>query len=300
MNEKYGNRESGLSASYSGEQEKKDALERYFVEAFSGKTDQSMRKVLESIEEPITPEVSSLFEEINNYMALFVKYYGGRPVTLSNHNLLIINEEKLPKSIKEQIPTAAAICACVTQEIIVINRDYNRQQTPHLLARILVHEMLHFNSFVAARLKTGPNASGIMVEEIQHIRQGLTIGHPEKRKATFDKLSEAVTEELAIRFGQRYFSQFKNEDTKERSKQENTTVDREYVEERAWLHDIINKIKSHPVNTGKFNSEEQIFEIFANAYFSGDLKPLVQLIDGTFGSGSFKNLGEDSSVSAFT
>ena len=45
-------------------------------------------------------------------------------------------------------------------------------------------------------------------------------------------------------------------------------------------------------NKIKFQNKEEIFEIFSMAMMTGNILPIGKLIDGTFGAGVFRKIGE--------
>jgi len=63
-----------------------------------------------------------------------------------------------------------------------------------------------------------------------------------------------------------------------------------YVDERKIFNKLIDKI--FEPNQGKYNSREQVFDLFAKAMLSGNLLPVGKLIDRTFGVGTFRAMAE--------
>lgn len=63
-----------------------------------------------------------------------------------------------------------------------------------------------------------------------------------------------------------------------------------YSRERKNLNMIINKIFER--NPGQFNSQEEIFDIFAKAMMTGNILPIGKLMDKTFGRGTFDKFTE--------
>jgi hypothetical protein len=63
------------------------------------------------------------------------------------------------------------------------------------------------------------------------------------------------------------------------------------LKEVEQFNDIINKIQQKFPE--QFSTQEQVFDVFASAYFSGRLLPVARLIEKTFGSGSFRKIGEE-------
>ena len=66
-----------------------------------------------------------------------------------------------------------------------------------------------------------------------------------------------------------------------------------YAKERENLWKTIGGI--YKDNPGQFKSEEEIFRIFAEAYFTGSISKIIKLsklIEKMWGKGSFRKLGE--------
>ena len=63
-----------------------------------------------------------------------------------------------------------------------------------------------------------------------------------------------------------------------------------YPQERRILNALIDRL--FEINKGQFKEREQVFDVFAKAMFSGNILPLGRLIDGSFGEGIFRKIGE--------
>ncbi len=139
----------------------------------------------------------------------------------------------------------------------------------------------------------------------------------------FQRINEAVTEELAIRFGKMYFNQIPSikEDLGMVEKEElhlkenfdeaqktsasysafpdigSITEDGElykhsYSDERRDLGEFIRIIFQR--NPGKFQSEEEVFRVFAKAYLTGKTLELARLIEKAYPvKGAFRRIGEE-------
>lgn len=142
----------------------------------------------------------------------------------------------------------------------------------------------------------------------------------------FDKLNEAITEELTRRFiiSQKYsllendseelheirtrFRDKPNDDNDGRTMLGNETyqarvVSRSeqgqaqinyaqftYYPERQLLFKLVKQI--YEANESKFRDEEEVFQIFAKAAFTGHMLEIAHLVEDTFGKGKFRELGE--------
>lgn len=63
-----------------------------------------------------------------------------------------------------------------------------------------------------------------------------------------------------------------------------------YPRERNILRNLIDKITER--NSGEFKDREEVFEVFAKAMMTGNLLPVGRLIDGTFGKGTLRRIGQ--------
>lgn len=63
-----------------------------------------------------------------------------------------------------------------------------------------------------------------------------------------------------------------------------------YRKQRRMLNSLMDKIwnKHHD----KFKDQEEVFDVFARSYMTGNLLPIGRLIEDTFGKGTFRNIAE--------
>lgn len=64
-----------------------------------------------------------------------------------------------------------------------------------------------------------------------------------------------------------------------------------YLAERQELYLLIDDL--YQKNQPDFPSRESVFMLFAKATLDGDLRPLVRVIEKTYGQGSFKKLAQE-------
>jgi hypothetical protein len=50
--------------------------------------------------------------------------------------------------------------------------------------------------------------------------------------------------------------------------------------------------KLYEKNTDQFSNREEVFNVFAKAMLTGNILPLGRLVDGTFGRGTLRKIGE--------
>ena len=63
-----------------------------------------------------------------------------------------------------------------------------------------------------------------------------------------------------------------------------------YQPERKVLNILINKLFDK--NQDNFQDREEVFEVFAEGMMTGNILPVGKLIDGTFGRGTLRKIGE--------
>ena len=67
-----------------------------------------------------------------------------------------------------------------------------------------------------------------------------------------------------------------------------------YRSERERLYTMLEEIQK--ANSEEFKSTDEVFNVFARAQLSGRLLPLARLIEKTYGKGSFRKLGKETSI----
>ncbi len=195
--------------------------------------------------------------------------------------------------------------------------NVHRQNVALVFFHTLVHEMLHFKSYQAYQKMPGKNGS------VENYRAGLTVYSRDVETQYLNDLNEAVTEELTKRVSSKYYSQnqklqAERDSTREEIKRlvteecysEDEFEDALYVEDFGWQEPLCVKTYAYQderlalevlithlyaKNNDQFQSEHEVFMVFAKAMLSGNLLPLARLIDNTFGRKSFNRLakGED-------
>jgi len=276
------------------------------------------------IEREKTPEELKIIEGILNYLPDFVKKYGGMSVPLTPEHIHIADyhqltdeEKKLLK--KKHAETKGAYNHVKESVLIVVNEKEDNNLN---FAQLVAHELMHFSSFQSADLE---NKNSHDLNAMNRIT-GLSIRTGKNDKEIyFDGFNEAMTEELAMRFGEEFFESIdelsKNIETRnnirdrysigeEKAKRnianvitkkvesgpkagmwKSTILKYSYPREREMMTKIIDDI--YNANKNDFESSEKVFDIFAKAYFTGNILPIARLVEKTFGKGSFRKLGEE-------
>jgi hypothetical protein len=176
-------------------------------------------------------------------------------------------------------------------------------------AEAIVHELLHVHSF------TSYTATG---DKLQERRVGLEmISSSEEGPRYFRSLNEAVTEELTMRFDQRYYSRIPvlRRELQDRKRVRrmggknagevvsvatrkleggdwHTTIDHyAFPQQRQLLAQMVDDI--YEAHSPQFRSTEDVFKMFARAMFNGRILRLARMIEETYGRGSFPQLAAE-------
>lgn len=262
-----------------------------------------------------------LVKNINGYMGEFITKYGATPIDVEDKHIHFIDRSKGGESMAKKIDKirASGVRASFMprgQGVFILEYDEDKKLE---LATILVHEMLHFNSFFSyeksedfADKRPMDVPICIQTQDVEknillRIRRGGLRVFTKEKDMYFKYLDEAVIEELAIRFSEKYFPQIhilSKELEKEKqlyhllsSETQRKPISRyTYSEERENLNDLVDDI--YKKNKDSFESREDVFNVFAKAVLTGRLLPPARLMEKTYGKGSFRVLGKRTADSA--
>ncbi|MDD5251881.1 MAG: hypothetical protein PHT12_04595 [Patescibacteria group bacterium] len=257
--------------------------------------------------EKTTDEIETI-EAVIEALPGFIGRYGGRPLPFTPEHVHLIEGSPPPGMNLEAIDYDTD-----TQNVRFLMRP--GAEIPNLvLAHHTAHEFLHWLSFHSAQLKEG---------EIAVRRAGFLMAGAKKDVIYGTAINEAMNEELAKRLIRQMekTSEVVMDDVRRRQAMAGefgltepastedllliNHLDKEdyaspvqihrftYPDERAVLNAVIDGIAAK--HADRFTDREQVFDVFARAYFSGRLLEIGHLIEGTYGKGSFRRLweGED-------
>jgi hypothetical protein len=71
-----------------------------------------------------------------------------------------------------------------------------------------------------------------------------------------------------------------------------------YAKERWALNTLINKLFER--NRKNFKNTDEVFEVFEKGMMTGNILPIGRLVDGTFGKGTFRKIGESEDLEVFS
>ena len=275
--------------------EEEEYLQKKARERFE---DQSFEE-LEGKEQPKTPEEGRIIKLANSLTDRIREKYGLEGFDIPKDNIHVIDSKQWVGRIKTgglYSPSKQAI--------------YIRDDLAYMVfSRSLTHELLHFKSYNALQKRIGE-------EKFSIYRMGLITESRKDETFYFDKLTEAVTEELA----KKYISEIWTDPVFEDELKETKRLKEKYPEyddeDMYWLGEFEGengeKIIKHETfaykeerkdlllgieklfkeNSNRFQSKEEVWDIFFKAMLDGKLISLGKLIDKTFGKGSFRKMGE--------
>lgn len=222
-----------------------------------------------------TDEENKLIKKVLEKLPSFVERFGGKPVPIKPKNIRFLDNEKIQ----------AAGWAKGTFE----HYDWQNQQVTLCpkggvkTAEILVHELMHLESFMSLGYK---ESNGRQEPHLKKIGLGI-VEKTDQNMHT--ELNEAITEELTIRFLREYYENPYIGKTVGSRKMGNLKYMggieariREVTMLRKMISDIFLK------NPDDFKSEEDVFNLFAEGYFTGNLLSIGKIIEKTYGKGSFR------------
>ncbi len=265
-----------------------------------------------------TPKEVATFEQINTHMQDFVERFGAtyKPVTMDNVH--IMDAQKIPHEMWSSLKTDDGILIngeffSEVQSMFIVGPSIKNEDLLGY-AHIYVHELLHlqsFNSFEVNEIdqdgaKLKPRRSGFTVyshKEEEHIR------------CFFSDMNEAMTQELTRRFVEEFFPDIAELEDDIASHKELfphlAAVDQMtetwfmtqrkkrhgmsktqwgkgnvYAPERQKLHKTIAEI--YQKNSDQFANENDVFQVFAQSYFSGNVLPIARLIRKTYGKDALR------------
>jgi len=213
MEKKSNQRESGVSRIVGVEQATEESLLNYFKTKFESEQKSDSDK-------EHSEELDNVINMINERMQDFLKEYGIDSITVPSKNIHIVDQERLTpqqiEKLKQRYEKVEGLYIPGEQHIAMLI-EYKDGRKLNFL-EILVHEMLHMNSFSSfQRLPEGKKGQGKELirktesdkEEISigMRRMGFRIKSPDG-ESYFYHMDEAIITELTMRFDWKYFSQF--------------------------------------------------------------------------------------------
>ncbi len=246
-----------------------------------------------------TLEEKEIIEAVIKKLNVFLSQYGAKPLDIKETHVHVLDKSKMSDSdvefIEKTFHGTMAFFERRGQEVIVSGWKINGNLE---FANAIVHELIHFlsyNSVIvddAARSGFAPHRLGLLAQSARL----------ENNPIYFRELNEAVTEELTIQFFQ-YLKEVPvlaeeckiiEEAIEKYSDSDISAVRGEkiysyaYLKERIRLNNLIKIL--YEKRKSDFSSEGEVFNVFARAAMTGEVKELATLVETTLGTGTFKKL----------
>lgn len=274
-------------------------------------------------------ELTRLIGYINQETKGFLLDMGLPYIAFNPDKLIYLDFETAPKEFvdmlnKNGVNARRAYFMPETQDIVVLQSYSTGKKVPFLDS--FIHELFHANSFNSLQRshKAGhPAVSPVVTykdgtKETMNLklRRGGFRMYGRDGKTYFYNIDEAVIEILHIMLRNKIFPNIPElqEELNKTSKAiaENNAQSKDissvvtkrdedgvvwaevhqfaYLKERQELNKLIDDLFNK--NQAKFNSRDEVFQLFVLGTFSGNVMPIARLIEDTYGKGSFRRLGE--------
>ena len=270
---------------------KESSIDRIFAK--SPEEEKKVREVIEKrfrtqenisfkTEREKTPDEAEIIKFIDKETSAIAEKFGGKNLSIPAVNVHIISENELLDLVKKRRGENAQIPDATwkprTQAIIMKDAGDNLVK----FINVLTHEMYHTKAFQSLK-------SDLEKKNLKWRRGGLSVGLRDRPKEAFTDLDEAVTEYLTHMNIEQWAAkkdrvpEIINETAEKFGESDLYTPT--YLREQIRFIGILNEIQTK--NPEDFKDRESVFNIFAEAYFTGGLLKLRKIVDQTFGNGSF-------------
>lgn len=306
-------RESGVSSIVGIEPEQVAEVMAKYKKAFEGHSGKTLEtKPIELFERDKTSEEVETMGTILGNIKPFVEHYQGVPVDVTLSHIHMLEKHKLDERTKKLTAEQDGFYEPEQQFIAIFDSGNNLKN-----AQLLVHELLHFNSFhTLEKTHTGVKIGYSGFERSHYNQKGI------RDAMYFNEINEAMVEELVKRFDKQYFRSIPHISEKVNARDQliaqkliTNPEDKDTLEyislfevkdsgfgmarveghaarfkERKALNELL--VAIYGKNKDRFASPEDVFYIFATAFMTGDFSEVQKLVEKTDGKGSFKRLGE--------
>lgn len=222
---------------------------------------------LSQLERQKTPEEEEMIRRILTKMPDFIRHYGGTPVDIKTDHIHILDKNRMGDEMRRDVERdgKGGLWSPLTQNIMIFDKGTLTEN-----AESIIHEILHFNSFQSFQLNKG---------RLFERRSGFTVASMKKLGTVFFR---TINEETIRRLSKKFSGELFGTDPIIPDKNEFTS--------ESIFHELTERI--YELNKDKFNSEEEVFNIFAQATMTGRLLPVARLVKATFNDKKrFRELG---------
>jgi len=233
-----------------------------------------------------------IFEKVSE----FVRRYGGEPVNLNTEYVHILDNNKIGNDLFEKIGKVGQSFYNPFRQYIGLMDFDNLSNMQNV-----VHESMHANSFFSVEICQDGNLNFRRGGWETSVKQNY-------KEIYFWSLNEAITSELEKRFVKEFLmiKPELNDDFEKRkikakeilggnpSEDELEDMLYSYPESKPGLHSMFRDIRDK--NPSKFkpgkDGEEEVFNMFARVYFTGNILEVARIFEKTYGKGSFRDFGK--------
>lgn len=312
----------GRASSKEKKEVKIDILDK-FGEGHFRQLSKEQLEAVRFLEYPKQHHEKAAIRRANEVVNQLMRNAGVQPFDVPERNVHILPQHKYDAVIEN--PTPLAITDHDSQSIVI-----NADRTTFALHRVsvLLHEIIHLKSHLAleawkekgGKLDYGPHRLGLEVHATK--KKSVELGG---RTVYFKGLDEGIVAEIEKRYWPRivesdpyleekYAEQLKPKNRRRKAKlakKKNIPEDEiilvtedddleifPYLHQRRVLGYLVDSI--YEDNKKKFDSRDDVMNLFINSIFNGQLLPIARLVEGSFGEGSFREVGgmDDDSESA--
>lgn len=259
----------GLPSEYAEHQED---LERNFAKYFEA------GGLAEEFEIEKTPKDMEIIGFAEGAVKEYLQQYGRKKdLEIPTKNIHLYEDGGVEKLTKGKLMEGAH--SALSNAIAI-----DRKKSDVDFALRIFHELVHAKSYKALQItkERKPEA----------YRTGFSITSRDGEIIYFRSIEEALAGFLTERFYKEHIigsEMFREEVARLEKEEREPDFGRE--EERKTLNELIESIWS--LNKEKFKDKREIADLFLEAQVTGKLLKVARLIEGTFGKGSFRKLGEN-------
>jgi hypothetical protein len=299
-------RTQGLMRVVGSSPEKQQQIIEESKERFDKKV--SKEEFTEELE--LTPDKLKIMDTVLSKMPEFIEQFGGKMPPITKDHILIMDYNKLDdkqKKLLEKTYTKGMYDSQSQKAIILFD---SKNQNNEDFAGLLTHEIMHFCAFqsmTAKEVQDKPKFFGLLGGKDGETRMeitprvlGLSLIHKNGKKLEeyYNEIDEAVTTILTDDFYTQYLRKIPEIEEDSFSRFTRPSAEKanlwspmaNYQDFKIdFSHILIDILQKNPQS---FKTKEDVFNVFAKAYFTGKRLELAKAIEKTYGKGSFRELGK--------
>lgn len=270
-------------------------------------------KELEKLEYPKSPEEVELIAFANEETNRLRIEAGVEPYEIPSENTHIV-----PQELYKQIAPRTGVAACnFERQIIIVNARESRAN-PVLFGSVVFHETLHLKGYLAMEVeqdgekvdttlyRTGVTSIASQKKKIEGKDHSHFVGLHEaiiseqERRSFSTMLNLPIFDTERIRLHSEEGNALKEIVSKKRNvpfedvawvgENENEYMIMTYPKQREVLVYICDEVSKELPE--QYPTPNEVHKEFLRAHFTGRLLPIARLVEGVFGEGSFRTLGD--------